>query len=92
MSAQTFYFSRIIGNKIHDGNEKFIGKLKDLVLDTSFERPKVIAVKIKNGNKIRFLDFSEWRITKIKGQYRLKCLKIKDISLFFQPPVFQRSF
>jgi len=81
MSAQTFYFSRIHGNKIYDGNDKFIGKLIDLVLDTNYERPKVIAVKIKNGGKIRYLDFSEWRITKVNGQYRLKCLEIKDLSL-----------
>ena len=81
MLAQTFYFSRILGNKIYDGNDNVIGKLKDIVLDTGYKRPKVIAVKVKSGKSVRFLGFDEWRINKKNGQYKLKCLSIKDVAL-----------
>lgn len=81
MAAQTFYLSRIIGNKIYSDAKHCIGKLVDLVVDTSYERPKIIAVKVKSGKRISFLDFSHWQISKTGGQYRLKCNEIKEIEI-----------
>jgi len=43
----TFYLSRIIGSKVVSEHVKQLGKLQDLAVDLNFERPKVIAAKVK---------------------------------------------
>lgn len=79
--VSTFYLSRITGNKVYLENRKAIGKLLDLVVDVSYIRPKVIAVKMKIDNQVRVVDFSDFVIEKEKGQYVLKCSDPKDIEV-----------
>ena len=79
MAAQTFYLSRIIGKKIFTDSKSCIGKLVDLVVDTSYERPRVIAAKVKSEKREIFLDFSHWQIRKTKGQYIIICNEMKAI-------------
>jgi magnesium transporter len=76
-----FYFSRIAGNKVYNPDGKVIGKLKDLIADNSFARPKIIAAQIAAGSKTLTVDYNALRITKPKNQYRLTCSDFKPFSL-----------
>ena len=80
-SVSTFYLSRIIGNKIYSINMKPLGKLVDVIVDVSFIRPKVTALKIKSSGKVRTVDFSSFSILKEKGQYFLKCSELIDFDV-----------
>jgi magnesium transporter len=82
MAVQTFYLSRILGNKIWSDPQHIVGKLMDLIVDLTAVRPQVIAVKMRVGNKIRIVDFSSFSISKVNSQYYIECkdLKEKEIS------------
>ncbi|MCM2534521.1 magnesium transporter MgtE [Neobacillus pocheonensis] len=77
-AAQTFYLSRILGNKVWSNSKHIVGKLLDLVVDVTAVRPQVIAVKMKIGNKVRIIDFSTFEITKKNKQYYIECKNLKD--------------
>lgn len=78
-AVQTFYLSRILGNKVwFDQKNHSGGKLLDLVVDVTAVRPRVIAAKVKTGNKIRMIDFSTFSITKKKNQYLLECKSVVE--------------
>ena len=79
--VSTFYFSRIIGNKVYSQSGNQIGKLKDLVVDVNFARPKVVAAKITTAEGVLTVDFSYFKIEKPGGQYRLQCSELKDLNL-----------
>jgi magnesium transporter len=72
-AVQTFYLSRILGNKVLNGQNQLEGKLLDLVVDVTAVRPLVIAAKIKMGNKKMIVDFSSFLITKKNNQYSIQC-------------------
>jgi CBS domain-containing protein len=84
-SKTTFYYSRVIGCKVHDENHVYLGQLKDLAIninqirvdETEPVRPKVTTVFIKS--KGQFI-FSEISVTKVKKQYRIICTGAKIIS------------
>lgn len=78
--TQTFYLSRIIGNKVYSPDNKLIGVLKDLIADRTYEKPKITAVIIKSGKQIKYLEFNNWQFTKTKGQYLIKCNEIVEIT------------
>ena len=42
-SITTFFFSRIVGNKVYSPDGEVLGKIKDLIAQQSADRPKVIA-------------------------------------------------
>ena len=75
----TFYLSRLTGNKVYFDNTSAIGRLKDLIVDLTPIRPRVIGARIKTGPHHIVADCSDFSITKDKGQYILKCNNIKDI-------------
>ena len=77
-AVQTFYLSRIVGNKIWTNPQNAAGKLLDLIVDVSAVRPQVVAAKVRIGNKIRFLDFSSFVITKKQQQYYIECNELID--------------
>ena len=77
----TFYFSRILGNKIYDGNGGIIGKLKDIIVEPKGERPKVIAVSIATKYGVKTVDFSYFTIEKNNNKYKITCKELKEISI-----------
>lgn len=81
-AVQTFYLSRILGNKVWSNQNQPIGKLVDLIVDVTSERPHVIAVKLRTGNKIQLVDFSTFTITKRNEQYYIETKNLieKEIS------------
>jgi CBS domain-containing protein/sporulation protein YlmC with PRC-barrel domain len=81
ISVSTFFFSRIAGNSVYSPDGKAFGRLRDLVADPSFKRPKIVAAIVSSQDGLKTVDFSYFGITKAKGQYRLECEEMKPVSL-----------
>jgi len=73
-SFKTFYLSRILGRNVYDTNGKFIGVVKDLLIDTGpatanqtppFGRPVVAGIRLKIRNELKLFSFRYFEITKI---------------------------
>ncbi|HCB99750.1 MAG TPA: magnesium transporter MgtE, partial [Ruminococcaceae bacterium] len=74
--ASKFYLSRILGRPVYLSREKrIVGHIADLYVDTSFERPKVIAIKLRGG---LILDIASIDIVKDGAQYAFFCSSIRD--------------
>jgi len=61
----TFYLSIIINRKFFSISGEPLGKIKDIIVDFSLDKPKVIAVKAKVENEIRILDFSYFDLRRV---------------------------
>jgi magnesium transporter len=77
-ATTTFYLSRILGNRIICDKEGTVGKLQDIIVDTNFERPKVIALKVKAGDESRIIDFSQVEIKKAGNDFLIECSQVRD--------------
>lgn len=78
-----FFFSKIIHNKINNPSGAVIGKLNDLVLDFTSEKPTVKAVEIKNGRHISYILPNSLTINKDK-QERLEVTLNSNNVVFVQ--------
>jgi magnesium transporter len=72
-SFKTFYLSRILGRNVYDTNGRFIGIVKDLLIDTGtvtanqqppFGRPVVTGIKLRIKKEIKVCFFRYFEITK----------------------------
>lgn len=81
MVMNSFYLSRILGNKIYTSDHQVIGRIKDFAVNNDIKNPKVIGVKVKTSDGIRYLDWNNVNVTKEKGQYVLVCSAIRDIDV-----------
>ncbi|MEI6696729.1 MAG: CBS domain-containing protein [Bacteroidota bacterium] len=84
-SFTTFYLSRIIGKKAFDNNGKFIGIVKDLLVDADSSNypsghPIVNGIKIKFKKEIVYYSFEYFRIEKLKGKINVICNQPKELS------------
>lgn len=98
MEVTTFYISRVLGRKVLSQSNELIGRIQDIVIDVQFQKPQVIAIKIKTGNKSMIIDYSNIKIIKIKNQYAFQCQSkynvIKDLeenTLFLKNNVLDRQ-
>ncbi|HEY5560861.1 MAG TPA: CBS domain-containing protein [Clostridiaceae bacterium] len=78
MEMNSFYFSRILDNKIYDSEKNIIGRLKDLGIMNELRNPKVVVVKAKTSEGIKYLGWESFVVNKINGQYELTCKEIKE--------------
>lgn len=81
----TFYLSRVIGKKVFDTNDKYIGIVKDLLIDynasnNSLGRPLVNGIEIKYQKKSNFYFFQGFKIEKIKGKMKVTCKELTHLS------------
>ena len=76
--VSTFYFSRVIGAKVYAQSGEIIGKIKDLIVEVDFIRPKVAAVCLNTKKGLLLLDFSNFEIQKMKGNYRIQCSQLAE--------------
>jgi flagellar motility protein MotE (MotC chaperone)/sporulation protein YlmC with PRC-barrel domain len=81
----TYYLSRVIGKKVFDNNGKFVGVVKDLLVDSdssnySAGRLPVNGIKLKLGNKINFYSFQYFHIEKINGRIKVICNQLVELS------------
>jgi magnesium transporter len=81
----TFYLSRVIGKRVVDSNGKFVGIVKDLLVDTdpainaSGHLP-VNGIKIKSNNLFTFYSFQFFHIEKVKGKIKVICSQLLPLS------------
>lgn len=81
MVMNSFYLSRILGNKIYTSNHEVIGKIKDFAVTNDMRNPKVIGVEVKTREGVKYLDWSNVNVTKQNGQYMLVCSALKEIDV-----------
>lgn len=81
MQLKSFYFSRILGNKIYTSDEKVIGTLRDLAVDINFKNPKITIAAVKTKKGLKFIDFNNIIVSKENGQYVLVCSKVQERNL-----------
>lgn len=77
----TFYFSRILGKKVCSSSGETIGRIKDLIVNAEFPKPKVIAINLRTPSGIKTFDFSYFTTRKDNGQYWFEASALKDIAL-----------
>ena len=81
----TFYLSRIVGTKAYDSNGKYIGIVKDLLVESDSSNftsghPQVNGIKIKRNGQIVFYSFQEFQVEKINGKIKLIASQLTDLS------------
>jgi magnesium transporter len=77
----TYYLSRIVNRKFFDNSGEPLGKLKDIIVVFSDEKPKVIAVKTIINKKERILNYDYFDIRRIQNDYVIYCNEIVDLVL-----------
>lgn len=78
-SIKTFYFSRVVGCKVYNRNDVFLGYLHDLAVDIQITssnddspfRPKLKALFVKQKGQKTLIQFDSIVVGKEKGSYRL---------------------
>ena len=89
-SLTTFYLSRLLGRKVFDSNHKFIGRVKDLLVESGIAihisedssiRPRVIGIKVDTGKTTQIFDFSYFEIVKEKRKVTIICSEKIELSL-----------
>ena len=77
-SITTFYLSRIIGKKVYDSNGKYVGVVKDLLVESDSSNytsghPAVNGIMLKRGNQVWFCAFQGFTVEKINGKLKVIC-------------------
>ena len=75
-SITTFYLSRIIGKKVYDSNVKYVGVVKDLLVESDSSNytsghPAVNGIMLKRGNQVWFCAFQGFTVEKINGKLKV---------------------
>ncbi|MDP4277924.1 MAG: CBS domain-containing protein [Bacteroidota bacterium] len=70
--------SRIIGSRVFDTNNLFVGVVKDLFIAPNYisdgvERPLVVGIKLKERKTISTYSFSGFAVNKIDGKLTVTC-------------------
>ncbi|HEX7584521.1 MAG TPA: CBS domain-containing protein [Prolixibacteraceae bacterium] len=84
-SITTFYLSRVIGKKVFDINGKYVGTVKDLLVESDSSNytsghPVVNGIKLKRKNLIEFYSFQDFTIEKINGNVKVICNQLTKLS------------
>ena len=84
-SFTTFYLSRIIGEKAFDTTGKYVGTIKDLLVDAGSSadasaRPLVNGIKIKNENQLAYYSFQYFHIEKVNDKIKVICNQLSELS------------
>jgi magnesium transporter len=80
----TFYLSRIVGLKAYDSNGKYIGIVKDLLVESESSNltsghPAVTGIKIKLNNQILFYSFQQFQVEKLNGKIKIIASQLTDL-------------
>ncbi len=72
-SQVTFYLSRVVGSRVYTAQGEFIGKVKDLFINSDYRtqpsgRPMVSGILITKKKKEYFYDFSLFSVSRIEGK------------------------
>lgn len=98
LDVTTFYLSRVLGIKVFSQSDKVIGKVQDILVDVQSQKPLVVAIKLKAGNKSKIVNISSFTILKMKNQYVFKCtnadnlfMDLKENTLFLKANILDRQ-
>ncbi|MEI8005409.1 MAG: CBS domain-containing protein [Bacteroidota bacterium] len=88
-SQTTFYFSQFAGRSFFDPSGEPLGKIRDFLIDVRAwtteneepQRPRVIAISVKQGNEIKTFEFQDFEIRKYKGKLQLISRELKENSI-----------
>ncbi len=69
----TYYLSNILGRKFFDNSGEPVGRVKDVLVTFSKEKPRVVAVKARIKGQDRILDFSNFDIRRIQFDCVVYC-------------------
>ena len=77
-SITTFYLSRIIGEKVYDSSGKYVGTVRDLLVDPDSSNyltghPVVKGIKLKINRKFVYYSFANFHAEKINGKLKVIC-------------------
>ena len=72
----TFYLSRIVGAKAYNSEGKYLGIVKDLLVESDSSNfasghPAVTGIKIKRNKGINLYSFQHFRVEKINGKIKV---------------------
>ena len=72
----TFYLSRVVGIKAYDSDGKYIGVVKDLLVESDSSNftsghPAVTGIKIRRNKQITFYSFQQFRVEKNNGKMKI---------------------
>lgn len=83
---KTFYLSQVIGKKVNDASDHYIGKVTDflvdlvpLLSDTFSARAKVTGIRIKTHEGKKSYSISGFSIQKVKKHLEVTCLTLIDL-------------
>lgn len=81
----TFYLSRVIGKRVYDANGKFVGIVKDLLVESDSSNytsghPAVNGIMLKCKNRIGFYAFQNFTVEKINGKIKIICNQLSELS------------
>jgi magnesium transporter len=80
-SVPTVFISQLIGKSISFQESSKVGRLKDLVADVSFARPRIVAALVLFEGGLKSVDFSTFYMKGEKGKSFLACREIKPANL-----------
>lgn len=81
METNSFYFSRVLNNKLYTSEMKVIGKIKDFGVVNELKSPKVVVVKVKTNEGIKNVNWDNIIVKKQNGQYILTCTKLEEVNI-----------
>ncbi|HEY5591052.1 MAG TPA: CBS domain-containing protein [Paludibacter sp.] len=86
----TFYLSQVIGSKIYDTNDKRLGKVIDIIVNTAQHglsheevfRPVIVGLKTKINGELRYLNFDFIKIENNKKNFSFICHQIDELTQY----------
>jgi len=83
-SITTFYLSRIVGIKAYDSSGKYIGIVKDLLVESESSNitsghPAVTGIKIKISNQVAFYSFQQFQVEKLNGKIKVIASELSNL-------------
>ena len=74
-----FFLSQVIGSRVVDNKDAFVGKLSDIIVNLSYTYPKVVAIVIKNEKQDTTIPISNVETATVSQKSII--LKISDVEL-----------
>lgn len=80
----TFYLSRIVGVKAYDSEGKYLGIVKDLLVESDSSNftsghPAITGIKIKRGKQVTFFQFQYFHVDKSNGNIKVIAQQLVEL-------------
>ena len=83
-SFTTFYLGQILGKKVVDADGRYLGIVKDLLVDSDSSQestlhPQVNGIKLKFKKKITVYSFQNFKVEKVKDKIKVICTQLSEL-------------